>query len=59
MSKQNKREDEKMIPFTMRMQPSLLERAKSKAGLIPLSTVIRLLIEKWLNGETVIEQTKD
>lgn len=51
--------DEKMVSFTMRIYPTLLSRAKDKAGLIPLSIVIRLLIEKWLNGEINIEQSKD
>jgi hypothetical protein len=59
MSNQSKKEIEKMTSFTMRVRPSLLDRAREKAGLVPLSTVIRLLIEKWLNGEIIIEQTKD
>lgn len=58
MSKSEKYRGEKMIPYTLRLYPSLLDRAKEKAGLIPLSTIFRLLIEKWLNGEITIEQTK-
>lgn len=49
---------ENMIPYTLRIYPSLLERAKMKAGLIPLSAIIRILIEKWLKGEISIEETK-
>lgn len=47
-----------MKSFTLRMPPDLLNRAKGKAGLVNLSTVIRILLEKWLNGEVIIEQTK-
>jgi hypothetical protein len=55
---QSKYEGENMIPYTLRIYPSLIERAKEKAGMVPLSTIIRALIEKWLSGEIVIDTTK-
>lgn len=55
----NKKGDEIMKAFTMRMPPSLISQAQDKAGLVPLSVVIRTLIEKWLKGEITIEQTRD
>lgn len=58
MSRSDKYGGENMKPFTLRLYPSLIDRAKDKAGIVPLSTVIRLLIEKWVNGEITIEQTK-
>lgn len=42
---------EKMMSFTFRIAPSLIEQLKDKAGSIPVSVVIRRLIEKYLKGE--------
>lgn len=52
-----KKEGEKMESFNLRMPPSLLSRAKDRAGLIPLSAVIRTLLEMWLRGEIELKQT--
>lgn len=51
-------EGEKMEQYSVRMTPTLWETAKQKAGFVPLSVVIRILIEKWLSGEIVINLTK-
>ncbi len=53
-----KNEGEKMEQYSVRMTPSLWETAKRKAGFVPLSVVIRMLIEKWLSGEIIIDLTK-
>lgn len=45
---------EKMERYTFRMPDSLLLKAKGKAGMVPLSRVIRRLIEKWVAGEIEI-----
>lgn len=50
-----KKGDEKMKSFTMRMPPSLIIEAQEKAGMIPLSKIIRRLVEKWLKGEITVE----
>jgi hypothetical protein len=52
-----KKEGEKMKSFTMRMPPSLIEAAQERAGLIPLSVVIRTLVEMWLRGEIDLKQS--
>lgn len=52
----DKKDGEKMKSFTMRMPPSLIEKAQDRAGLIPLSAVIRTLIEMWLRGEIDLKQ---
>lgn len=52
----NKKDGEKMKSFTMRMPPSLVKQAQDRAGLIPLSAVIRTLIEMWLRGEIDLKQ---
>lgn len=51
-----KKDGEKMESFNLRMPPSLVKSAKDKAGLIPLSAVIRTLIEMWLRGEIDLKQ---
>ena len=48
-------EDEKMLSYTFRVPGNLLERLKEKAGLVPVSVVIRKLIEKYIKGEVKIE----
>lgn len=59
MSKSSSKfEGEKMEQYSIRMTPSLWETAKRKAGFVPLSVVVRMLIEKWLSGEIVIDLTK-
>ncbi len=39
-----------------RLPANDLAKAKEKAGLVPLSTIIRLLVQKWLRGEIDITQ---
>lgn len=50
--------DEKMERYTLRMPPSLWEAAKTKSGIIPLSAIIRRLVEMWLHGEIDIDFSK-
>jgi hypothetical protein len=54
MSK-NQRIKEKMQSFTFRLPPSLIEQLRDKAGSIPLSVVIRRLIEKYIKGEVGLD----
>lgn len=44
-----------MKPHSFKMPDSLVARAKDKAGMIPLSRIVRRLIEKWLNGEIKLD----
>lgn len=53
----DKREGEKMESFNVRMPPSLLRDVRDKAGLIPLSKVIRTLLEMWVRGEVDLKRT--
>lgn len=51
--------EDKKIPMIIRsvsMSLELWERAKVKAGLTPLSAIIRVLLEGWLEGEFKIRQ---
>lgn len=41
----------KMLSFTFRLKPELFSRLKEKAGDIPISVIIRRLIEKYIRGE--------
>lgn len=52
-------EVEKMERYTFRLPPSLLEVAKRKSGMVPLSKIIRKLLEKWVRGEIEIDYTGD
>ncbi len=45
------KETENMIPFTFRLPKDLLEQLKVRAGSIPISVVIRRLIERYVKGE--------
>lgn len=49
--KARKKPEELMKSFTVRMSEDLMERLKERAGLIPVSIVIRKLIEMYVNGE--------
>lgn len=51
-----KEEPEKMSSYTFRLPGNLLDRLKEKAGLIPVSVVLRKLIEKYLRGEIDIDK---
>jgi len=50
--------DEIMVNHTIKMQPSLIEDTKKKAGNVPVSRIIRTLLEKWLEGEIELEYEK-
>ena len=45
------KEGEKMERYSFRLPVSLLKQLKEQAGLVPVSVVIRRLIEKYINGE--------
>ena len=54
MTSDNDKPEEIMEQYSLRMPPSLWAAAKEKAGMIPLSAIIRKLIEKWLKGEVEV-----
>ena len=54
MTKKERRR-EKMSPFSFRLPLPLFEQLKDKAGSIPLSVVIRRLIEKYIKGEVGLD----
>ena len=41
--------------WTFRIPEDLLEELKAKAGMIPLSVIIRRLIEKYIKGEVGLD----
>jgi predicted DNA binding CopG/RHH family protein len=47
--------EKKKEKITVRFSTTLLERAKQKADKIPLSRIIRILLDMWLNGEIKIK----
>ena len=47
-----------MSSFTIRASKSLITQAKEKAGYIPLSVILRKLLEKWINGDIELDLTK-
>lgn len=51
MKNEIKEPQEKLIPYTFKAPGDLLDKIKEKAGLIPVSAIIRRLLEKWLAGE--------
>ncbi len=50
-----KNKGDKMIPYTFRLPTDLLEQLQDKAGLVPVSVVIRKLIEKFIKGEIKLD----
>lgn len=50
-----KRVRENMQSFTFRLPPSLIEQLRDKAGSIPISVIIRRLIEKYIKGEVGLD----
>lgn len=46
---------ELMKSFSFRLPPSLIEQFRERAGAIPLSVVIRRLIEKYIKGEVGLD----
>ena len=45
----------KDTPFTVRLTKEEKEQAVKKAGDIPLSLIVRKLIQMWINGEIEIK----
>lgn len=45
------KEGEKMMRYTFRLPESLLQQLQKKAGSIPVSAIIRRLIERYIKGE--------
>ncbi len=45
----------KETTFTLRLTPEEKEQAQQKAGDVPLSVIVRRLIQMWLNGEIEIK----
>ena len=56
-SRKSKKGGENMVMTGFRVLPADLDKAKKKAGLIPLSKHLRALFLMWLNGE--IELSED
>lgn len=55
MAKIKKGVTQKMQSFTFRLKPGLIVELRNKAGSIPLSVVIRRLIEKYIKGEVGLD----
>lgn len=55
MPKRPKAEDEKMIAISFRLPPNILDELRDKAGSVPVSVIVRILVEKWLKGEIRID----
>lgn len=47
-----------MSSFTIRAPKSLITQAKEKAGYIPLSVILRKLIERWVSGDIELDLNK-
>lgn len=45
-----------MVNRSVSVQLSLWDAAQRKAGLAPISAVIRILLRKWMKGEIEISQ---
>lgn len=59
MSRDIQKGELKMSAFSFRLEESFLDKLRSKAGRIPLSIVVRVLLEKWLKGDIEVDFTKD
>lgn len=55
----NSDKGKKMSAFTLRIEENLIDAAKKKAGVVPISRVIRLLLRKWLRGEIELDYTQE
>jgi len=44
-----------MKPRLIRFSDDLWDQAKAKAGLTPLSAIIRKLVQMWLSGEIEVK----
>jgi len=54
----SKKEGNNMSSFTIRAPKTLLQQAREKAGYVPLSVILRKLLEKWITGEIELDLTK-
>lgn len=48
-----------MSAFTLRVERDLINDVKKKAGVVPLSRIIRILLKKWLSGEIAIDYSEE
>ncbi len=48
-----------MIPYAIRMPAHLIEQAKEQAGMIPLTRIIRRLVELWAAGKIDLKDFED
>lgn len=48
-----------MSAFTLRIESELMDEVKKRAGIIPISRIIRLLLKKWLSGEIKLDYTEE
>jgi hypothetical protein len=55
MTKRRKERHQQMKPRMIRMADSTWDAAKEKAGITPLSAIIRRLVKMWLAGEIEVE----
>ena len=53
--KKQKGDQKTMLTFSFRLKPTLIEQLRAKAGDIPISVVIRRLIEKYIRGEVGLD----
>lgn len=51
----DRKEGEKLIPRSIKVELSLWEAARRKAGHIGLSEVVRRFLRKWVKGEIDID----
>jgi hypothetical protein len=58
MSNGNDR-SKRMSAFTLRVEKDLINEAKDKAGIVPISRIIRILLKKWLKGEIQIDYSTE
>lgn len=52
-------EGEQMKQFAGRAPESLLKKVAEKAGYVPLSVILRKLLEKWVAGEIELDLSKN
>lgn len=48
-----------MSAFTLRVERDLIKDAKKKAGIVPISRIIRILLKKWITGEIAIDYSEE
>ncbi len=56
MTNSKRKDDQKMIPFPIRLPPSAIKQAKEKAGIVPVTKYLRTLILMWVNGEIEVTE---